>query len=124
MLVSPTPGGSGIAEYFYKQMHASVLGDYTLITDVLWRMFTYYFYLVLGAIYLPRWIKRVFAVRKNQCVINTLLFYGWRRACLHAHLREKELSLYGSCLVCIRNHVTALASIDLPNFSRMVPTDA
>jgi uncharacterized protein (TIRG00374 family) len=64
MLVSPTPGSSGIAEYFYKRMHGPVLGDYTLITDVLWRMSTYYLYLVLGAIYLPRWIKRVFSERK------------------------------------------------------------
>jgi glycosyltransferase 2 family protein len=61
MLVSPTPGSSGIAEYFYQRMHGPVLGAYTLITDVLWRMSTYYLYLVLGVIYLPRWIKRVFS---------------------------------------------------------------
>ena len=60
MLVSPTPGGSGTAEFFYKQFNEATLGNYTLITSVLWRILTYYFYLILGAIYLPRWIKRVF----------------------------------------------------------------
>jgi glycosyltransferase 2 family protein len=61
MLVSPTPGGSGTAEFFYKQFNEATLGNYTLITGVLWRILTYYFYLILGAIYLPRWIKKVFS---------------------------------------------------------------
>jgi len=61
MLFSPTPGSSGTAEFFYKQFYEGLLGDYTLITNVLWRLLTYYLYLILGAIYLPRWIKRVLA---------------------------------------------------------------
>ena len=65
MLVSPTPGGSVTAEILYKQLHGSVLKEYTLITVVLWRIFTYYFYLILGAIYLPRWIKRVFSSEES-----------------------------------------------------------
>lgn len=60
MLFTPTPGGSGMAEFLYKQLHESVLGDYTLITNLLWRMLTYYLYLILGVIYLPRWLKKVF----------------------------------------------------------------
>ena len=66
MLVSPTPGSSGTAEFFYKRLHEAVLGDYTLITDVLWRVFTYYIYLVMGAIYLPRWIRRVFSTQGDS----------------------------------------------------------
>ena len=64
MLVSPTPGGSVTAEFFYQKLYSGVLGDYTLLTDLIWRVFTYYFYLVLGAIFLPRWIRRVFATQK------------------------------------------------------------
>jgi glycosyltransferase 2 family protein len=64
MLVSPTPGSSGTAEFFYQQLHKSVLGDYTLITGVLWRVLTYYFYLIIGVFYLPRWLKRVFPARR------------------------------------------------------------
>lgn len=61
MLVSPTPGSSGTAEYFHKQLYGNTLGECTLITTVLWRLFTSYIYLVLGAICLPRWVKRVFS---------------------------------------------------------------
>ncbi|MEL6412767.1 MAG: lysylphosphatidylglycerol synthase transmembrane domain-containing protein, partial [Bacteroidota bacterium] len=72
MLVSPTPGSSGTAEFFYKQLYGNTLGDYTLITGVLWRLLTNYFYLTLGAIFLPRWIKRIFATpqRLQPCEIG------------------------------------------------------
>ena len=61
MLFSPTPGSSGMAEFFYKRLYEMQLGEYTLITNVLWRVLTYYLYLVLGVIYLPRWLKRVYS---------------------------------------------------------------
>ena len=61
MLFSPTPGSSGTAEFFYKQFYEGLLGDYTLITSVIWRILTYYLYLIFGVFYLPRWIKRVVA---------------------------------------------------------------
>ena len=60
MLISPTPGSSGTAEYFFPMFFQENLGDYTLIVNLLWRLFTYYPYLLLGAIFLPRWIKMVF----------------------------------------------------------------
>ncbi len=60
MLISPTPGSSGTAEFFFKQFYAGMLSQYTLITDISWRVLTYYFYLIFGIICLPRWIKRVF----------------------------------------------------------------
>lgn len=59
MLISPTPGSSGAAEFFFQQFYQSTLGDYTLATDFIWRIFTYYLYLLLGVICLPRWIKHV-----------------------------------------------------------------
>ncbi len=71
MLVSPTPGSSGTAEYFHKLLYGSTLGGYTLITAVLWRLFTSYFYLILGTIYLPRWIKRVFSATHKTGVMHT-----------------------------------------------------
>lgn len=60
MLISPTPGSSGTAEYFFPIFFQENLGDYTLIVNLLWRLFTYYPYLLLGAIFLPRWVKMVF----------------------------------------------------------------
>ena len=66
MLVSPTPGSSGTAEFFYKQLYESTLGEYTLITNILWRMLAYYIYLIVGLICLPRWVKRVLPVKKQS----------------------------------------------------------
>ena len=64
MLISPTPGSSGTAEYFFPIFFKYILGDYTFISNVLWRIFTYYPYLLLGAIFLPKWVKRVFLKKK------------------------------------------------------------
>ncbi|WP_226391248.1 lysylphosphatidylglycerol synthase transmembrane domain-containing protein [Penaeicola halotolerans] len=60
MMLSPTPGSSGTAEFFYAQFFREFLGDYTFVTSILWRMLTYYPYLILGAIFLPRWIRHVY----------------------------------------------------------------
>ena len=60
MLISPTPGSSGTAEFFFKQLYGPMLGEYTLITAIIWRVLTYYLYLFCGAIFLPRWLKRIF----------------------------------------------------------------
>jgi uncharacterized membrane protein YbhN (UPF0104 family) len=65
MLISPTPGSSGTAEAIFPAFFGSHLGDYTIIVNVLWRMFTYYPYLFLGAFFLPRWINRVFFTSKK-----------------------------------------------------------
>lgn len=68
MLISPTPGSSGTAEAIFPAFFTVHLGDYTIIVNVLWRLFTYYPYLILGALFLPRWIKRVFFKKKE--IIN------------------------------------------------------
>ena len=62
MLVSPTPGGSGFAEFVFKQF----LGDFipvaglTVIIALLWRLITYYLYLLIGVILVPGWLKSKF----------------------------------------------------------------
>lgn len=55
-LISPTPGASGFAEAFMEQLFGASL----IITSItlLWRFFTYYTYLGLGAIFLPKWLKK------------------------------------------------------------------
>lgn len=66
MLISPTPGGSGFAEGFFGQFFKDYLGEFTLGATVLWRVITYYTYLIVGAIVLPRWIRRVFFKKKEE----------------------------------------------------------
>ncbi|MGY6520855.1 MAG: lysylphosphatidylglycerol synthase transmembrane domain-containing protein [Mongoliitalea sp.] len=65
MMISPTPGSSGTAEFFFTQFFTEFLGGYTFVTSILWRLLSYYPYLLLGAIFLPRWIKQVFFVKKE-----------------------------------------------------------
>lgn len=67
MLVMPTPGGSGFAEYIFTVFCGDLmpvtpalqLAAATLIA-VLWRFITYYPYLIIGAVIFPRWLKRNF----------------------------------------------------------------
>lgn len=71
MLISPTPGSSGTAEYFFPFFFSDILLQYTLIVNLLWRIFTYYPYLLLGAIFLPKWLKRVFFNQVNEPISET-----------------------------------------------------
>lgn len=67
MLISPTPGSAGTAELAYRQFFEEFLGEYTLVSSLFWRLMSYYPYLLLGAIFLPRWIKKsFFAKQKSQ----------------------------------------------------------
>ncbi|MGB3183096.1 MAG: lysylphosphatidylglycerol synthase transmembrane domain-containing protein [Cyclobacteriaceae bacterium] len=66
MLIAPTPGSAGAAEYAFKQFFSNFLGSYTIGILTLWRLFTYYPYLILGALILPKWIRRVFFKKKEE----------------------------------------------------------
>ena len=59
MLISPTPGGAGIAELAFS----GFLRDFIPIgliaaLALVWRLISYYPYLFIGAIILPKWIKK------------------------------------------------------------------
>ena len=60
LLVTPTPGGSGMAEYLF----GTFLGDYlpigllVVVTSILWRLISYYPYLFIGSLILPKWLKK------------------------------------------------------------------
>lgn len=60
MLISPTPGGVGIAEFafdgFLKEFIPIGLAG---LLVVLWRLISYYPYLLIGSFVLPKWMKRV-----------------------------------------------------------------
>lgn len=62
LLISPTPGGSGIAEFIFSDF----LGDFIANPSwyaplaIFWRLITYYPYLFVGVIILPIWVKKVF----------------------------------------------------------------
>ncbi|MDW3211958.1 MAG: lysylphosphatidylglycerol synthase transmembrane domain-containing protein [Reichenbachiella sp.] len=60
MLISPTPGSSGTAEFFFNQFFNEYLDSYTFVSSIFWRLMSYYPYLLLGAIFLPRWVRSKF----------------------------------------------------------------
>jgi uncharacterized protein (TIRG00374 family) len=62
LLISPTPGGSGIAEFIFKDFLGDIIPNagWAVPLALLWRLITYYPYLLIGAIVLPRWLRKVF----------------------------------------------------------------
>ena len=64
---SPTPGGSGIAEIMFKDY----LGDYApagiaVLIALVWRIITYYSYLLAGSIVIPNWIRKIINSKKRK----------------------------------------------------------
>ncbi|HUW05380.1 MAG TPA: lysylphosphatidylglycerol synthase transmembrane domain-containing protein [Williamwhitmania sp.] len=71
MLVSPTPGGSGFAEYIFTVLlgefipvNPDVKHSTVVALSFIWRLFSYYPYLFIGVFVFPRWIKRKFGKAK------------------------------------------------------------
>lgn len=60
MLVSPTPGGSGVAEFAFGELLVSFSSSAFLIASlaIIWRLISYFPYLFIGSIILPSWLKR------------------------------------------------------------------
>lgn len=62
MTISPTPGGSGLSEYAFKEYYSDIhLGSGPILVIILiWRLISYYLYLIFGAIIIPKWLKKSF----------------------------------------------------------------
>ncbi len=68
MLVSPTPGGSGFAEFIFSRYLSEFipLAGAVVALAMIWRIITYYPYLFVGAFIFPRWIKKKFVMTGKQ----------------------------------------------------------
>ena len=55
LMVSPTPGGSGISEWLFANYYGNLIGAAAMaaILALIWRFFSYYIYLVIGIVLLP-----------------------------------------------------------------------
>jgi uncharacterized protein (TIRG00374 family) len=61
ILLSPTPGGSGLAEYIFSNfLNEFIPNGLASALGLLWRILSYYPYIFVGAIILPRWLKSHF----------------------------------------------------------------
>ena len=65
MLISPTPGGAGVAEFAFTTFLRDFipLGLVATLAFV-WRLLSYYPYLFIGAILLPSWIRKTHGKHK------------------------------------------------------------
>ncbi|MEO0640442.1 MAG: hypothetical protein AAFY70_11995, partial [Bacteroidota bacterium] len=67
MIVAPSPGASGFAEGTFGPLFENFIpGGLTivLIVALLWRLVTYYPYLLIGVPLLPAWLRRVYGKSK------------------------------------------------------------
>ncbi len=60
MLVSPTPGASGVAEYAFGELLSTFTSSALLLVALalIWRLISYFPYLVIGSVLVPRWLRR------------------------------------------------------------------
>ncbi len=72
MAFSPTPGGAGFAEILFNGFLNDYVSDGTAssLIAIIWRIFTYYAYLLVGVIIIPNWIRKVLNKRSHQGIVN------------------------------------------------------
>ncbi|RSK46166.1 lysylphosphatidylglycerol synthase transmembrane domain-containing protein [Hymenobacter perfusus] len=73
LLIAITPGGAGIAEGAFPTFFGKFIGTATMTNFMvlIYRVVTYYLYLVLGAVFLPRWVARIYGKRKIEQVMHS-----------------------------------------------------
>lgn len=59
LMVSPSPGGAGLSEWLFSGYYGDLVptAGMVLILAILWRIISYYVYLAIGAVLVPRWIS-------------------------------------------------------------------
>jgi len=60
LMVSPTPGGSGISEWLFTNYYGDIIGNLSvaLIIALIWRVLSYYVYLLAGCCLLPSYFSK------------------------------------------------------------------
>ena len=60
LMVSPTPGGSGVSVWLFSNYYGDLIGNVSmaLLLAIIWRLFSYYVYLIAGAFLAPRYFKK------------------------------------------------------------------
>lgn len=73
MIISPTPGGSGFAELILGRYITDAIpadpaaaGSIALAMTIIWRMISYYPYLIIGVSITPGWIRKKFVKAREK----------------------------------------------------------
>ncbi|MBR5573070.1 MAG: flippase-like domain-containing protein [Paludibacteraceae bacterium] len=67
-MVVPTPGGSGFAELMFNDFLIEYIPQAlsAVVIASIWRLFTYYYYLIAGVIILPQWFGKSKFIQKRH----------------------------------------------------------
>jgi uncharacterized protein (TIRG00374 family) len=66
-IFSPTPGGAGVAEAVFGDFLTDFVPEgVSTILAFIWRVITYYSYLIIGVIVIPNWIRNIINRRKVE----------------------------------------------------------
>lgn len=59
LIIVPTPGGSGVSEWLFARYYADMVTSHgaSLLIALIWRVFTYYLYIITGLLVIPGWLK-------------------------------------------------------------------
>lgn len=72
LMVSPTPGGSGVSEWLFTNYYGDLIGDagIAILLATIWRILSYYLYLAAGACLLPGYFKKTKHLSRNNTRLN------------------------------------------------------
>lgn len=63
---TPTPGGSGVAEYVFGGFYSDYISEgIASLAALIWRLITYYPYLIAGVIIVPVWFSAIMRRKRN-----------------------------------------------------------
>jgi len=66
---SPTPGGAGVTELLFEGFYSDFIpGGIAIIVALIWRLITYYPYLLIGAIIIPNWVRKILNRRRTESI--------------------------------------------------------
>lgn len=69
LMISPTPGGSGVSEWLFTNYYGDLIGDISvaLVLAMIWRILSYYLYLLAGVCLAPSYFRK----KKNANTIDS-----------------------------------------------------
>jgi hypothetical protein len=67
LIGSPTPGSSGVAEFIFTNLLGSFISNPSkaVFMSLLWRVFSYYPYLLVGLLVFPGWARRIWGKKEK-----------------------------------------------------------
>lgn len=73
LMVSPTPGGSGLSEWLFSNYYGDLVSTagIALVMAILWRLITYYLYMLIGCIVVPAWLRDTYAKYRARMERNS-----------------------------------------------------